>query len=102
MTLSTSDFDFDLPSGLIAQRPVEPRDAARLLHVGDRLADRRIADLPELLRPGDLMVVNDTRVIPARPVRAARRGRGGGPAAQAPRRAALARLRTARTAAQGG
>ncbi len=66
MTLSTSDFDFDLPSGLIAQRPVEPRDAARLLHVADRLADRRIADLPELLRPGDLMVVNDTRVIQAR------------------------------------
>ena len=66
MTLSTSDFDFDLPSGLIAQRPVEPRDAARLLHLGDCLADRRIADLPELLRPGDLMVVNDTRVIPAR------------------------------------
>ena len=66
MILSTSDFDFDLPSSLIAQRPAEPRDAARLLHVGDRLADRRIADLPELLRPGDLMVVNDTRVIPAR------------------------------------
>ena len=66
MTLSTSDFDFDLPSELIAQQPAEPRDAARLLHVGDRLADRNIADLPELLRPGDLMVVNDTRVIPAR------------------------------------
>ena len=66
VTLSTSDFDFDLPSGLIAQRPAEPRDAARLLHVGDGLADRRIADLPDLLRPGDLLVVNDTRVIPAR------------------------------------
>ncbi len=66
MTLSTSDFDFDLPSELIAQQPAEPRDAARLLHVGDRLADRNIADLPALLRPGDLMVVNDTRVIPAR------------------------------------
>ena len=66
MTLSTSDFDFDLPSELIAQQPAEPRDAARLLHVSDRLADRNIADLPELLRPGDLMVVNDTRVIPAR------------------------------------
>ncbi len=66
MTLSTSDFDFDLPAGLIAQRPTEPRDAARLLHVGDQFADRRIAELPALLRPGDLMVVNDTRVIPAR------------------------------------
>lgn len=66
MTLSTSDFDFDLPPDLIAQRPVEPRDAARLLHVGDGLADRHVADLPDLLRPGDLMVVNDTRVIPAR------------------------------------
>ncbi len=66
MTLSISDFDFDLPAGLIAQRPVEPRDAARLLHVSASLADRRIADLPDLLRPGDLMVVNDTRVIPAR------------------------------------
>ncbi len=66
MTLSTSDFDFDLPSGLIAQHPAEPRDAARLLHVADRLADRHIADLPALLRPGDLMVVNDTRVIPVR------------------------------------
>ena len=66
MTLSTSDFDFDLPADLIAQRPAEPRDAARLLHVGARLADRTIADLPDLLRPGDLMIVNDTRVIPAR------------------------------------
>ena len=66
MALSTSDFDFDLPSGLIAQRPAEPRDAARLLHVGERLADRRIAELPDLLGPGDLLVVNDTRVLPAR------------------------------------
>ncbi len=66
MTLSTGDFDFDLPSALIAQRPAAPRDAARLLHVTDELADCHIADLPNLLRPGDLMVVNDTRVIPAR------------------------------------
>ena len=66
MALSTSDFDFDLPSGLIAQRPAQPRDAARLLHVGERLADRCIAELPQLLGPGDLLVVNDTRVVPAR------------------------------------
>ena len=60
------DFDFDLPEALIAQRPVEPRDAARLLHVGQTLADRRVRDLPNLLAPGDLLVVNDTRVLPAR------------------------------------
>ena len=66
MTLTTDDFDFDLPRGLIAQEPVRPRDAARLLHVGADLADRRMPDLPDLLGPGDLLVVNDTRVIPAR------------------------------------
>lgn len=63
-----SDFDFDLPRELIADRPIEPREAARLLVLpasGD-LVDRHIADLPELLRPGDLLVFNDTKVIPAR------------------------------------
>ena len=64
--MRVADFDFQLPAGLIADRPIEPRDAARLLVVGDGLADRRIADLPQLLRPGDLLVFNDTRVIPAR------------------------------------
>jgi S-adenosylmethionine:tRNA ribosyltransferase-isomerase len=60
-------FDFHLPPDLIAQHPVRPRDAARLLVVGDaRLADHRVRDLPALLRPGDLLVLNDTRVIPAR------------------------------------
>ncbi|MEE8145456.1 MAG: S-adenosylmethionine:tRNA ribosyltransferase-isomerase, partial [Kiloniellales bacterium] len=59
-------FDFDLPRALIAQHPVAPRDAARLLVVGDSLGDRRIGDLPALLRPGDLLVVNDTRVLPTR------------------------------------
>ena len=60
-------FDYDLPRELIAERPVQPREAARLLAVqGDRLEDRHVADLPELLRPGDVMVFNDTRVIPAR------------------------------------
>ncbi len=59
-------FDFDLPPERIALRPVEPRDAARLLLVeGDRLADRTVRDLPSLLRPGDVLVFNDTRVIPA-------------------------------------
>lgn len=61
-----ADYDYALPPERIAQEPARPRDAARLLVVGrDRLEDRRIADLPELLRPGDLLVVNDTRVIPA-------------------------------------
>ena len=60
-------FDFELPPELIAQHPSRPRDAARLLVVGEGvLEDRRIIDLPELLRPGDLLVFNDTRVIPAR------------------------------------
>jgi S-adenosylmethionine:tRNA ribosyltransferase-isomerase len=63
-----ADFDFDLPRELIADRPAEPRDAARLLLVpaAGGFADRRIADLPDLLRPGDLLVCNDTKVIPAR------------------------------------
>jgi S-adenosylmethionine:tRNA ribosyltransferase-isomerase len=65
--LSLDDFDFDLPGERIAQHPAEPRDAARLLHVGaGGLTDLRIPDLVHLLRPGDRMVVNDTRVIPAR------------------------------------
>ena len=59
------DFDFDLPRELIAQRPVSPRDTARLLVVGGG-NDARVTDLPGLLNPGDLLVFNDTRVIPAR------------------------------------
>ena len=60
-------FDFELPQDLIAQRPVSPRDAARLLDVSpDGLNDRKVGDLPDLLRRGDLLVFNDTRVIPAR------------------------------------
>src|SRR5271163_4990413 len=63
-----ADFDFDLPRGLIADRPCETRDAARLLLVpaSGGLEDRQIMDLPALLRPGDLLVFNDTKVIPAR------------------------------------
>jgi S-adenosylmethionine:tRNA ribosyltransferase-isomerase len=60
------DFDFELPPDRIAQHPARPRDAARLLHVSPaRLADGLVRDLPNLLRPGDVLVVNDTRVIPA-------------------------------------
>ncbi|WP_019645731.1 tRNA preQ1(34) S-adenosylmethionine ribosyltransferase-isomerase QueA [Novispirillum itersonii] len=60
-------FDFDLPKELIADRPVTPRDAARLLDVtADGCLDRGVRDLPALLQPGDVMVFNDTRVIPAR------------------------------------
>jgi len=64
--MRTDDFDFDLPRSLIAQEPASPRDSARLLEVDDSLRDRMIADLPGLLSPGDLMLLNDTRVIPAR------------------------------------
>jgi S-adenosylmethionine:tRNA ribosyltransferase-isomerase len=64
--MKVADFDFDLPRALIAERPAEPRDSARLLVVGETLVDRHVRDLPDLLRPGDLLVLNDTRVIPAR------------------------------------
>lgn len=59
-------FDFDLPDGRIALRPASPRESAKLLFVGpDRLSDETVGALPELLRPGDLLVFNDTKVIPA-------------------------------------
>jgi S-adenosylmethionine:tRNA ribosyltransferase-isomerase len=70
--LDARDFDFDLPPDRIAHHPARPRDAARLLLVGDTLQDRIVRDLPGLLRPGDVLVANDTRVIPAQ--LAARRG----------------------------
>jgi S-adenosylmethionine:tRNA ribosyltransferase-isomerase len=62
------DFDFDLPRALIAAHPCEPRDAARLLIIpaSKRFEDRHVVDLPALLRSGDLLVFNDTKVIPAR------------------------------------
>jgi S-adenosylmethionine:tRNA ribosyltransferase-isomerase len=62
-------FDFDLPDDRIALRPAEPRDSARLLHVpaGEgAFVDRHVRDLPDILSAGDIIVVNDTRVIPAR------------------------------------
>src|ERR1700693_3929635 len=63
-----ADFDFDLPRELIADRPAQPREAARLLVLpaAGGVMDRHIADLPDLLCPGDLLVFNDTKVIPAR------------------------------------
>ncbi len=67
--MKTSDFDYVLPPELIAQTPIEPRDASRLLVVErttGRLHHRRFYELPEFLRPGDLLVGNDSRVIPAR------------------------------------
>lgn len=64
--MQAADFDFDLPAGHIAQHPARPRESARLLHVtAAGLADRIVRDLPSLLRPGDIVVANDTRVIPA-------------------------------------
>jgi len=65
--MKLSDFDFDLPEELIATRPANPRSSARLLvAAGDQLHDRRVTDLTDWLRPGDRLVLNDTRVIPAR------------------------------------
>jgi len=63
-----ADFDFHLPQDRIALRPADPRDSARLLTVAAEgtLGDRRVRDLPDLLRAGDVLVFNDTRVIPAR------------------------------------
>jgi S-adenosylmethionine:tRNA ribosyltransferase-isomerase len=69
MHLRLSDFDYTLPAELIAQEPLEPRDAARLLVVDravDRIAHRHVRELPELLRPGDLLVANRSRVLSAR------------------------------------
>jgi len=63
-----SDIDYDLPEALIAQKPIEPRDSARLLTDVDGAGVRHmtVSDLPSLIRPGDVIVVNDTRVLPAR------------------------------------
>jgi S-adenosylmethionine:tRNA ribosyltransferase-isomerase len=64
--MKTDLFDFDLPRDLVADRPVSPRDFARMLVVGEQLVDQHVRDLPDLLLPGDVMVFNDTKVIPAR------------------------------------
>ncbi|MGH7211291.1 MAG: tRNA preQ1(34) S-adenosylmethionine ribosyltransferase-isomerase QueA [Acetobacteraceae bacterium] len=65
-------FDFALPPDRIAQHPARPRDAARLLAIGEQRRDHLVRDLPALLRPGDVLIANDTRVIPAQ--LSARRG----------------------------
>ncbi|MEE1598533.1 tRNA preQ1(34) S-adenosylmethionine ribosyltransferase-isomerase QueA [Acidaminococcus fermentans] len=67
--MEVTDFDYDLPQELIAQTPVEPRDSSRLLVMDKKtgeLEHRHFFNLPEYLKPGDVLVFNDTRVIPAR------------------------------------
>ena len=64
--MRVADFDFDLPAERIALRPARPRDSARLLMVhGSDISDRQVLELPDLLRPSDVLVFNDTKVIPA-------------------------------------
>ena len=68
-TLKISDFDYDLPPELIAQTPIEPRDASRLLVVHratQSIEHRHFRDIGAYLRPGDLLIANQSRVIPAR------------------------------------
>ena len=83
-------FDFELPEELIALRPARPRESARLLHVraDGVFEDRVVRDAPALFRPGDVLVFNDTRVIPARlagvRVRDEFERHGGGDSAEAP------------------
>ena len=75
----TSDFSYDLPEELIAQEPVEPRDSCRLLVLGraDGSIEHRVfSDIIDYLEPGDLLVVNETRVLPAR-LLGFKRGTGG-------------------------
>lgn len=67
--MKTSDFDYHLPEELIAQTPVEPRDSSRMMvcnRNNERREDHIFRELPQFLRPGDVMVLNETRVIPAR------------------------------------
>jgi len=65
--VTLDDFDFDLPEDLIATRPARPRTSARLLVAGpDTITDAHVFDLPSFLRPGDRLVLNDTRVLPVR------------------------------------
>lgn len=73
--MKLSDFDFDLPEGLIATRPARPRTSARLLLAeGDRISDRHVHDLLDIFRPGDRLVLNNTKVLPARLLGTRQRG----------------------------
>ena len=73
--MKLSDFDFDLPEALIATRPARPRSAARLLLAeGDRISDLHVGDLVDLFRAGDRLVLNNTKVIPARLIGVRQRG----------------------------
>src|SRR4051812_26777672 len=75
----TSDFDYELPEELIAQTPLQGRDQSRLLlyeRSMNRIEHRGFTDLPELISPGDLLVLNDSKVIPAR-LRGVKPGTGG-------------------------
>jgi S-adenosylmethionine:tRNA ribosyltransferase-isomerase len=73
--MKLADFDFDLPEALIATRPARPRTSARLLLAeGDLISDRKVSDLTDIFRPGDRLVLNNTRVIPARLFGARARG----------------------------
>ena len=77
--MRTSDFDYSLPPGLIAQTPLEPRDSSRLMvldRAGGSMMHRHFADIKDYLRGGDVLVFNDSRVIPAR-LRGSRVGSGG-------------------------
>lgn len=79
--MKLSDFDFALPPELVATRPADPRSSARLLLAeGDRIADRIVRELPDILRPGDRLILNNTRVIPARLTGRRTRATGQGPA----------------------
>ena len=99
-----SDFDYELPDELIAQYPATDRRGSRLLLLADELEDRQFADLPSLLRPGDLLVFNDTRVIKAR--LAATKDTGGRAEVLIDRvegeRNALAQVRASKTPRAGG
>jgi S-adenosylmethionine:tRNA ribosyltransferase-isomerase len=102
--MQISDFDYSLPDELIARYPAAERRASRLLEVGPRLADRHFAELPALLGTGDLLVFNDTRVIPAR--LAAVKDTGGRAEILIERieseRCALAQVRASKSPKKGG
>ena len=77
--MKLSDFDFDLPERLIATRPARPRTSARLLLAeGDGIRDLHVFDLVDVFRPGDRLILNNTKVIPARLTGTRRRMTGQG------------------------